>query len=86
MTELLGLLSVVSNLSPLAVIALLGIIIFLLVKGKTSADAKINSVADNHLHELPIIVENSRKTVEILQRIEVRLGEDLTWIKAKVSE
>lgn len=77
--------NVANSLSPLAIIGLLVALVWMLVRGRTAADAKVDTLATNHLHELPELVENSRKTVEILQRIEVRLGEDFSYIKARIN-
>lgn len=85
METIIELLQMLNTLSPLAVIALLGIVIFMLVKGRTAADAKVETIASNHLHELPELVENSRKAVEVLQRIETRMAEDFGYIKAKLN-
>ena len=74
MDSVTALLDTLNTLSPLAVIALLGVVIFFLVKGR----GEVQSIASNHLSGLPEILET-------LQRIEVKLGEDLAWIKAKLN-
>ena len=74
-TELLTLLN---TLSPLAVIALLAVIIYLLVKGKQEVSGKVSTISDNHLHDLPAMAET-------LQRIEVSLSENFAYIKAKLN-
>ena len=81
MTEILELLKAVNGMTPIGIITLMAIIIFLLVKGRKD----VKDLSDNHLHDLPLLVENSNRTVDVLQRIEVRLGEDLTYIKERVS-
>ena len=86
MQEILELIKTASGMSPLGVIALLAIIIAMLVKGQRMVVGKMDTLSNNHLHEIPELVENSRRTVDVLQRIEVRLGEDLTYIKSKVDE
>ena len=78
MEPLLEFLKTLNSLSPLAVIALLGTIIFMLVKGKTASAEKLKEVQENHLHELPEIAET-------LRRIEQRMGEDFSYIKAKLN-
>ena len=75
LTEFLQLLN---SLSPLAVIALLGTVIFMLVTGKTKAGAQIKEVQNNHLHELPEIAET-------LRRIELKMSEDFAYIKARIN-
>jgi 3'-phosphoadenosine 5'-phosphosulfate sulfotransferase (PAPS reductase)/FAD synthetase len=84
MDSLISLLETLNSLSPLAVIGLLGTVIFLLVKGKTAADEKIETVATNHLHEMPELVETMRRIEASLIRIEIKISEDLSFIKAKL--
>lgn len=85
MDSVLEFFNALNSLSPLAVIGLLGYIIFMLVKGKTAAGKtaataaqKIHEVQTNHLHELPEILAT-------LQRIEVKLGEEFSYIKARIN-
>lgn len=77
-TELLKLLS---NMTPVAVIALFGVIILLLVKqgkmaGVTARTA--GEIRDNHMHEI----------VAALGRIEITLGDvkdAVLWVKARTN-
>ena len=85
MDTVVTLLSLLNSLSPLAVIGLLGVIIFLLVKGKERVSAQVETLATNHLHELPSIAETLRRMEETLQRMEVRMSEDFAWLKARVN-
>jgi hypothetical protein len=78
-------LTTLSAMSPLAVIALLGTIIFMMVKGKTAADSKVETIASNHLHELPQIAADIRAMAESLQRIEVKMGEDFNYLKGRIN-
>ena len=82
MDSLLGLLNTLNTLSPLAVIGLLALIVFMLVKGKTGVDTKVNQLADNHMHDLS---DDLKTIIEILQRLEVKFGEDLAWLKARIN-
>ena len=66
MDTLLEILQVASNLSPLAVIGLLATVIFLMVKGKTSADEKVEHLAGNHLSCLPEIVAALNRIENVL--------------------
>lgn len=84
MEWLVTLLQTLNSLSPLGVIALLGVVIFMMVKGKTAADQKVETLANNHLHEMPELASNMKETVEILRRIEIKLGTDFAYIKAKL--
>lgn len=77
MDTLSSFLSGLNNLSPLAVIALLGVVIFMLVKGKTAVDTKVEQVADNHLHT---VTETQLQILETLQRIELTLAKNFAAI------
>jgi hypothetical protein len=73
MDALISLLTTLNSLSPLAIIGLLGTVIFMLVKGKTASAKALHTVQTNHLHELPEIAETSRRISEVLTRIETKL-------------
>jgi hypothetical protein len=77
---------ILSTLSPVGLAGMLAYIIYLLIKGRTAADAKVETIASNHLHELPELVDTSRKIIDVLQRIENRMVEDFTVIKAKLEK
>ena len=85
MDIVIELLTTLSAMSPLAVIALLGTIIFMMVKGKTAVDAKAETIASNHLHELPQIASDIRSMAESLQRIEVKMSEDFNYLKGRIN-
>jgi len=76
----MSLLQVLNSLSPLAVIALLAVIIFMMVQQNkgTAKQEQVNEIRDNHLHDLP-------QMLETLQRIEVKLGEEFAYIRAKLN-
>lgn len=80
-TELTTFLSMLSSLSPLAVIALLGTIILLMVHKK----GPIKLMTDNHLthvsDSLKQIADNSDKQVDLLNDIK----NDTAWLKGKLS-
>lgn len=80
MELLIKLLEILNNFSPLAVIALLGVIIFMLVKGGGNVATKdqISKIEGNDLHHLPQVVES-------LQRIEISLAENFSWIRARMN-
>lgn len=77
METLISFLQTLNSLSPLAVIALLGTIIFIQVKRQPSVD-EVTEIKDNHLHELPEIAET-------LRRIEIKMSEDFSYIKARLN-
>lgn len=78
MNAIISLLTMLNSLSPLAVIALLGLVIYMLVKGKQQVTGQVADISDNHLHSLPEIAET-------LRRMETRMAEDFSWIKAKLN-
>ena len=84
MDTLIALLSTLNNLSPLAIIGLLGTIIFMMVKGKTAADGKVETIATNHLHELPEIADTLRQMAETLRLMETKMAEGLQLHQGEV--
>jgi hypothetical protein len=73
MDALIAFLTTLDSLSPLAVIALLGTIIFMLVKGKTASAKALHTVQTNHLHALPEMSDTIRRMSETLARIDTKL-------------
>ena len=86
MNEIFDLLKAANGMSPLGIIALLAAIIAMLVKGQKTMVDKVDTLGNNHLHELPDLVENSRRSVDVLQRIEVKLGENFAVIHEKLDD
>lgn len=86
-TALEQVLTTVNSFTPLGVIALLGVIIFYMIWRNPfkPLEKSLTEVKDNHLHELPAMAENLGKVVEILQRIEVKQGEEFSYIKARLN-
>lgn len=80
MESIVSLLSALSAMSPLAVVALLGVVLLFAVKNQK----QVTAISDNHLSGLPELEESMRRMEFTLQRIEVKLGEDLSWIRAKL--
>ena len=74
MAEIVAILQIIASFSPLAVIALLGVIILFQVRGKRV----VALIKKNDLHQLPMILET-------LQRIEVSLAENFSAIRAKLN-
>ena len=77
MDALLEILKTLNSLSPLAVIALLVLVLFYQIKNKTSTDSSFSTLTSNHLHELPAILET-------LQRIEVMSTNAFATILARM--
>ena len=67
-----------NSLSPLAVIGLLGIVIYMLVRNKKDSDAQNSMLTSNHLHEMPEMAES-------LRRIEQSLAENFSYIRARLN-
>ena len=85
MDTVVPLLEMLNSLSPLAVIALLGVVIFMLVRDRKASDIKHEVITGNHLHDLPEAVETLKRIENTLQRIEVKLGEDFSYLKARIN-
>lgn len=85
MELILSLLASLNSLSPLAVIGLLGVIIFLLVKGKTATDGKVEAIASNHLHDMPELVAVVREMNETLRRIELKMEGEFSYIRSRLN-
>ena len=73
-TALTSLFTVANTLTPLAIIALLvGLFYVLLWKmpQQLPSKAEVATIRDNHLHEMPEVAANMRQAVETLRRMEV---------------
>lgn len=77
----------INDFTPLGIIALLGIIIFFMVwkSPLKPLETSLAEVKDNHLHELPAMAESLRDISATLQRMEVKMGEEFSYLKAKVN-
>jgi hypothetical protein len=84
MEFLIELLGVLNSLTPLGVIALLGVTIFMLIKNKSTA-AQVTKIETNDLHELPEMAQTLREILTILQRMEVEQGKEFSHIKARLN-
>ena len=87
MEEIMKFLSALNALSPLAIIGLLGFTLFWIIYKNPfkPIEKSLDEVKSNHLHELPQMASDIGKLVEILQRIEVKMGEDFSYIKARLN-
>lgn len=74
MTGIIWFIQILNTLSPLGLASLLAVIIYLQVKGKQ----QVATISDNHLSGLPEIAE-------ALRRIELKLGEEFSFIRAKLN-
>ena len=81
MEPLIGLLTLLNSLSPLAVIGLLATIIYIQMNGKTAVDQKVQTVATNHLHDLPEMSESLKRIESLLQSI----NENIIYVRARVN-
>ena len=83
MDSLLQLLQILNAFTPLGVAALLGLALFVIIwknpfKPMQSA---VTEIKDNHLHGVVDQLENINNT---LQRIEVTMGVEFSYLKAKL--
>jgi hypothetical protein len=79
MEEIVSLLEVLNGFSPLGIIALLGVVIFMLVKGKEEKSENPDS------HWLSQMADSLSRMESTLQRIEVKLSEDFSYIKGRIN-
>ena len=92
MDSLIKLLETLQSMSPLAVIALMGVIIFMMTNDNWSVKKDIHTVKTNDLHELPAMAQDLRSISETiksvadtLQRIEVSQSDNFSHIKARIN-
>ena len=88
METLIDVLTVLKDFSPLgiAALALVGLILMIWKNPFRPIENSLNEIKGNHLHQLPEMASNMEKTVEILQRVEVKLGENFAHIKARLDD
>lgn len=86
MELLVEILTVLKDFSPLGVAAMaVAAIVFMVWKNPFKPiESRLDTISGNHLHQLPEIASNMQKAVTILERIEIRLAEDLTLVKTKL--
>lgn len=46
---------------------------------------KLKKIETNDLHELPLMIPHLSQIAETLQRIEVKMGEEFSYIKARIN-
>ena len=88
MDALTSLLTLLNTLSPLAVIALLGLVLLLQArshKHTQSQNETLQTIKGNDLHDLPLIAETIRSMADTLQRIEVSQSENFSYLKARMN-
>lgn len=84
MGGLVELLQTLDKLSPIGVIALLGLIIFLLVRAKDAKiemDKKVSLISENHLSGLPEMADSLRRIENQLQS----MNDNIVYIRARVN-
>lgn len=85
-------LRVVNEFTPTGIIALIVAIVGLFVwknplKAATAPiEASLDQIKNNHLHDIPRLADSMDKAVEVLQRIELRMAEEFTFIRTKLDE
>lgn len=87
MEELIAFLTVLDTLSPLAVIALLAVIVFMLVRARAKNLVDVPDKIDTTtlFHVLPVMANDIREMTASLQRLEVKIGEELSFVRAKLT-
>ena len=95
MDVVLEVLKLAKDFSPIGVVALMAVAFIVAVWKNpfTPIAHKLDTIMDNHLHDLPSISANMAqmadgidKIADTMQRLEVKLSEDLSHIKAKVDD
>ena len=85
MDAIVTILEIASTLSPIAVIALLAVIIFLLVKARATnlfdVPDKVDAISDNHLSGLPDMAESLKRIESQLQN----MNDNIIYIRARVN-
>lgn len=77
MELLINLLTTLNSLTPLAVIALLGLVLFIQARHQKTNSAQMTKIETNDLHNLPDMLET-------LQRIEVTLNREFSYLRARL--
>ena len=73
-----------TTVQPIGVITLLGLIIFILVKGKKLEEGQ-NEITTNHLHGLPEMADTLKRIEEKLDRNFEKQNADISYIKARLN-
>lgn len=83
--EVSSIIEALNALTPLGLAGGLGYVIYLLVKGKTSADVKVETIASNHLHGLPEMLDILREMNDTLHRMDRTAAENFAYLKARLN-
>lgn len=92
MESLTHILTILATFSPVGVMAVMALAIVLLVwkNPLTPIQSSIDKIKDNHLSHVEAdmnkMADGISDMAATLQRIEMRLAEDLSYVKMKVSE
>lgn len=70
-----------NNLTPLAVTALALIILGLQIQNKN----KMLKIETNDLHELPQVSEDIRLMLQAIQRMEVQMSREFSYLRARLN-
>mgnify|MGYP001581454845 CR=1 FL=1 len=84
MDVLLQLLEVLSAFTPLGVAALLGLALFVIIWKNPfkPVESAVSEIKDNHLHDIVHQLENINET---LQRMEVTMSTEFSYLKARIN-
>lgn len=78
METIVTILQLLGSLSPVGVIALLAVVIYLLVRGETAADKKVELLTNNHLHEVTDALARMENTLKTI-------NDNIVHIKARIN-
>lgn len=86
MELLVDILTIIKDFSPLGVaaLALIGLVLMIWKNPLKPLEDSLAEIKENHLHPMPDIATNMEKTVEVLQRIEIKLSENFAHIRARL--
>lgn len=83
MESIISLLATLNSLSPLAVIALLGLVLYVTIY-KQPSRSDLDTIKSNHLHELPQIAKDLRRMSDTMQRMETNMSTSFAAILGRM--
>lgn len=92
MDNLEAILKVVNQFTPIGILALIVVVIGLFVwKNPLKAaaapiEASLDHIKNNHLHDIPRLADSMDKAVDVLQRIELKMVEEFSFIRTKLDD
>lgn len=77
-----------NSVTPLGIITLLALVLFYQTKNMKATEKQHDTLVTmrgNDLHELPEMADDLRTLVETLQRMEVKMSEEFSYIRARLN-